>query len=392
MRRRICGGEASRPSAAGAPAPAAEGGCVTLESARTLRTPIRFKMTSTARLNLLPYSDVSPALAGPPRHAGAGHAIVGRITLGHDAWLGAGAVIRADGHFVQAGDDLMLGRGASVHIAHELYPTVIGQRVTVGANAVVHACTVNDDCVIEDDCVILDGSVLAAGVVLEAGSVVFQRSELAGGWLYAGKPAKPVRPLAPADVMMRRAALRARIEAGARDWQGADSLPAVDDSAFVANTALLRGRVRAAAHSSLWYGCRLDASAGEIVVGARSNVQDNSVLVAGAAGIRIGVDSTVGHNVTMEDCSIGDRCLIGIGSRVARGTVAQDDSFLAAGAVTTPGQVLDGGFLWGGTPARRLAPLDERKKALVLGTIVTYREYAQRLGDAQRAAAAARAA
>lgn len=349
-------------------------------------------MIPTALLNLLPYAETSPTLAGPVRFAGAGHAIIGRATLGHDAWLGAGAVIRADGHRVQAGDDLHLGRGASVHIAHEVYPAVIGHRVTVGSNAVVHACTVQDDCVIEDDCVILDGSVLAAGVVLEAGSVVFPRSELPGGWLYAGKPAKPVRELAPADLIARRAALRACNEAAAHDWQGSDSAARVDASAFIANTALLRGCVAVHAQASVWYGCRLDGSAGEITVGARSNVQDNSVLTAGAGGIRIGIDSTIGHNVTMEDCSVGDRCLIGIGSRVAPGTVAQDDSFLAAGAVTTPGQVLESGFLWGGTPARKLSPLDERKKALVLGTVVTYREYADQLKRAQAAVARARAA
>lgn len=349
-------------------------------------------MNTSAALNVLPYGDVSPQLAGPLRHAGAGHAIVGRIVLGRDAWFGAGAVIRADGHHVAAGDALQLGRGASVHIAHDVYPTLIGHNVTVGRNAVVHACTVQDDCVIEDNCVILDGSVLAPGVVLEAGSVVYPRSELTAATLYAGKPAKPVRTLTPAEIAARRAALRERNEADARDWHGADAQATLDPTAFIANTALLRGQVVALADSSVWYGCRLDATRGEIRLGARSNVQDNSVLTAAAGGIRIGVDSTIGHNVALADCTIGDRCLIGIGSEVAAGTVAEDDSFLAAGAVTAPGQVLGSGFLWGGAPARKLAPLDDRKKALVLGTIVTYCEYARELDRAQRAAGDARAA
>lgn len=349
-------------------------------------------MNLTATPNVLPYGDVAPQLAGPLRHAGAGHAIVGRITLGRDAWLGAGALMRADGHFIKAGDDLQLGRGASVHIAHDIYPTIIGDGVSVGTNAVVHACTVRDGCVIEENCVVLDGSVLAPGVVLEAGSVVFPRSELAGDTLYAGKPAKPVRALTPAEVAQRRAALRARNAAAAVEWADSDNRATLDAGAFIANTAVLRGDVTAAADSSVWYGCRLDATAGAIRIGLRSNVQDNSVLSAGAAGITIGVDTTIGHNVTMADCRIGDRCLIGIGSEVAAGTVAQDDCFLAAGAVTAPGQVLEGGWLWGGAPARKLTPLDDRKKAMVLGTIVTYVDYAHELARAQaqawRAAAA----
>jgi len=337
-------------------------------------------------LNLLAYLGTAPKLAGPPRHAAVGHALVGRITLGRDAWLGAGALIRADGHYVDAGDDLQLGRGASVHIAHDVYPTLIGHRVTVGANAVVHACTVNDDNVIEEDVVILDGSVIESGSVLEAGSVVYPRSRLAGGWLYAGKPAKPLRELAPGELAARRSALRTRNEAAAADWHDSDGAATIDPTAFVANTAALRGRVSVAAESSIWYGCRLDAAGGEIAIGLRSNVQDNSVLAAAGGAIRIGVDSTIGHNVALASCTIGDRCLIGIGSRVAPGTVAEDDVFLAAGAVTTPGQVLTSGALWGGAPARKLTELDERKRAVVLETIVTYCDYAVELARVQAAA------
>jgi carbonic anhydrase/acetyltransferase-like protein (isoleucine patch superfamily) len=350
-------------------------------------------MTTHIALNLLPYGGTSPALAGLPRHAAAGHALVGRITLGRDAWLGAGVVIRADGHYVRGGDDLHMGRGSTVHIAHDVYPTLIGDRVTVGASAVVHACTVQDDCVIEEDCVILDGSVLEPGSVLAAGSVVFPRSQLPGGWLYAGRPAKPVRELQPGELLTRRAALRSRSEAAADDWARAERPAHIDPSAFVGNTALLRGHITAAERSSIWYSCRLDAGAGEIAIGARSNVQDNSVLATPHGAIRIGVDTTIGHNVELAQCTIGDRCLIGIGSRIAPGTTVEDDVFLAAGATTTPGQVLGGGFLWGGQPARQLTALDKRKKAVVLESIITYCDYAEELARAQvQAAAAARAA
>ena len=120
-------------------------------------------MSNTSHLNLLSYLGTHPELAGPPRHAGANSAIVGRITLGRDAWLGAASVIRADGHYVRAGDDLTLGHGATIHIAHDVYPTVIGHGVTVGSNAVIHACEVRDGCIVEDGAVVLDGCVIEAG-------------------------------------------------------------------------------------------------------------------------------------------------------------------------------------------------------------------------------------
>jgi carbonic anhydrase/acetyltransferase-like protein (isoleucine patch superfamily) len=336
-------------------------------------------------LHCLPYANASPDIDGVPRAARPGHALIGRLTLGRDAWLGAGAVIRADGHFVRAGDALHLGRGATVHIAHDRFPSLIGDRVVVGRNAVVHACTLGDDCVIDDDCVVLDGSVLGPGCVLEPGSIVFPRSELNGGWLYAGAPAKPVRELQSGELAERAAALRERNEGAASDWPGDGDAPALDDGVFVASTAWLAGHVIAAAGSSVWYGCRLDARHGEIVLGARSNVQDNSVLDAGHDGIRIGADTTIGHNVGLaRGCVVGDHCLVGIGSRLAPGTLVADDCFIAAGARTEPGQRLDGGFLWGGVPARKLTALDDRKRDIVRLTIPVYQGYAQELQRAQR--------
>ena len=67
---------------------------------------------------LLAYDGVSPRFASAPAHAGAGAAVLGRATLGKSAWLGARSVIRADGHYIEIGDDFRLGARATVHIAH----------------------------------------------------------------------------------------------------------------------------------------------------------------------------------------------------------------------------------------------------------------------------------
>lgn len=342
-----------------------------------------------APLHVLPYLRELPRIDGAPRAALAGHAVVGRITLGRDAWLGAGSLIRGDGHFVRIGGRLHLGRGSTVHIAHDRYPTLIGDRVAIGANAVIHACTIGDDCAIDDDCVILDGSTVQGGCAFEPGSVVFPRSELRGGFLYGGAPARPLRELQPGELQSRHERIVARNEAAAHDWSLGDAAqaaaPAFEPSVFVADTALVAGPVEADRSSSLWYGCRFDARAGPIWIGARANVQDNSVLVAGAGGIRIGAESTIGHNVELADCTVGSRSLVGMGSRIAAGTVIGDDCFVAGGARTLPGQQLDGGFLWGGNPARKLAPLDDGKRAIVRITADVYEGYARELQRAQAA-------
>ena len=339
---------------------------------------------------ILPYNGVSPHFGGPPTFRGERAAILGRATIGAGAVLGASAVIRADGHFVQVGNTFHLGDRATVHIAHDLYPTIVGDRVTVGANAVVHACTVGNDCIIGENAVVLDGSVLENGIVLQAGSIVFPRSKLAGGQLYAGSPAKPVRALHPGEIADRGAVMDHAFRPSSDRQSVSRPEPGeggIDRSVFIASTARLRGTIAAAANSSVWFGCDLDANGGEIVVGFNTNIQDNTLIrCAPGRSFVIGNDSTIGHNVTLADCRIGDRSLIGIGSVVASGTVIEDDVLLAAGSETLEGQVLERGFLWGRRPAQKMAPLDDAKRELIAQTIVMYCGYARAFAEAERKA------
>ncbi len=333
---------------------------------------------------LLPYASVSPQFASPPAACGAGAAVLGRATIGANARLGASSVIRADGHFVRIGDDFSLGPRSTVHIAHDVYPTIIGDRVTVGENAVVHACTVGNDVVVGDGAVILDGSVVSDGVVIEPHAIVFPRSELAGGKLCAGMPARPFRDLHPGEIKERAAEIRSRADT-VEVLKPALAEGDIRAGLFVAATAKLRGRVLAAENSSIWFGCDLDADGGEILIGENSNIQDNTwIRCRPGHRFAIGPDSTIGHNVTLGDCTIGARSLIGIGSVVAEGTVIEDDVFLAAGAETTKGQVLQSGFLWGRRPAIKMATLDEAKRQLIAMTVEHYCRYARAFAAAQR--------
>ncbi len=330
--------------------------------------------------HLLAYGGVSPRFAAPPVHAGPGAAVLGRVTLGRNAWLGARTVIRADGHDVQVGDDFHLGARSTLHIAHEVFPCIVGDRVTVGENACVHACTVGSDVFIDDGTVILDGAAVADNVVFEPGSTVFPGKKIEGGFVYAGSPARPVRPLAPGEVAERRETLgRARTDDGCERTPGhrIATNSQVDGSVFIASTASVRGRLVAAPSSSIWFSNDFDAGAATITLGSRTNVQDNTVIrCATAQGVTIGQDTTVGHNVTIHDCVIGNGALIGIGSIVARGTIVQDRVLLAASARTEPGQILEAGWLYAGSPARKLAPLDRGKQAMIDMIIGHYCQYA----------------
>jgi gamma-carbonic anhydrase len=336
-------------------------------------------MASNAPL-ILPYAGQAPKLATPPAYAGLGAVVLGRVTLGRNAWLGPLSVMRADGHTVTAGDDFHLGARSTLHIAHAIFPCVVGNQVTVGENACVHACTVGNNVAIEDGTVILDGAVVEDNVVLQAGSTVFPNKRIAGGFLYAGSPVRPVRPLDASDVAERRRTISEKSKSRREPVHphvAATADSEIHDSVFIAATARVKGRIVAGPSSSIWYSNIFDAGTATISIGQRTNIQDNTVIQCTVGGVTIGHDTTVGHNVMIYDSVIGSHTLIGIGSTVAEGAVIGDHVLLAAAARTTPGQKLESGWLYGGSPARQLSRLDDGKRAMIEEIIGQYVEYAR---------------
>jgi carbonic anhydrase/acetyltransferase-like protein (isoleucine patch superfamily) len=343
-------------------------------------------MTHAASVKVvLPYGGIFPHFAAPPQHCGMHAAVLGRVSIGAHAHLGNHSVIRGDGQIVRIGDDFHLGEFSTVHIAHEIYPTIIGSGVSVGCNAVVHACTVGDECVVEDDAVILDGSVVDSGVVIAAGSVVFPRSTLKSGSLYLGSPARPLRSLESDELIRRGTKLRNETMERARAAAtGFLNLEAAQD-AFIAQSAILGGRIKLEAQASVYFSCFLDAGQGTIVIGARTNVQDNTTIQCNRQDVVIGRDTTIGHNVRLNSCRVGNRAMVGIGTVVSAGTRIDDDVLLAAGSTTNADQHLEGGWLWGGRPARPIAKLNESRRSMLMQSIDQYCTYSRNFKDVQEA-------
>lgn len=344
-------------------------------------------MPVPAALITAPYDGAVPSFASDPLHAGIGAAVLGRATLGRDAWLGRRSVIRADGHYVKIGDDFHLGPRGTVHIAHDVYPTHVGDRVTACGNAIIHACDIGDDCFLGRDVVVLDGANVGAGAALADGAVVFPRMQLEGGLLYEGQPAKPVRRIEADELKAMHARARST-ERSAADGQENPASPRIEKAGhfFLAASARVDGRVTAAGDSSIWFGCDVEAGNFVIELGDKVNVQDNTTIRCLERRVSIGDGSTIGHNVLMTDCEVGTDSLIGMGATLAPGTVVEADVLLAAGAQTTSGQVLAGGWLYGGRPARQLAKLDDQKRGLIRFTAPMYREYGHRFAGEPGAA------
>jgi carbonic anhydrase/acetyltransferase-like protein (isoleucine patch superfamily) len=150
--------------------------------------------------------------------------------------------------------------------------------------------------------------------------------------------------------------------------------PQVDPTAYVQATAQLIGAVELGREASVWFHSVLRADGYPIRVGARSNIQDNSTLhvATGRHATIVGDDVTVGHNVVLHACTVGNRCLIGIGAIVLDRCVVGDECIIGAGSLLTPGTVIPPGHLALGSPAKVVRPIRDAERAHVLQSAANY--------------------
>ncbi|HLG52722.1 MAG TPA: gamma carbonic anhydrase family protein [Steroidobacteraceae bacterium] len=160
-----------------------------------------------------------------------------------------------------------------------------------------------------------------------------------------------------------------------REWR-----PRLGARVWVDPTATVIGRVTIGDDASVWPVAVLRGDVNFIEIGARTSIQDGSVLhvasarLGGGDGIPllIGEECTVGHRVILHACTIGRRCLIGMGAIVMDGAVAGDEVIIGAGSVVPAGKQLPPRTLWFGSPARQVRALTERELAMLAESAAHY--------------------
>lgn len=152
-----------------------------------------------------PFKGIHPELAaGAWVHPRA--TVIGEVTLGENASVWPGAVVRGDVNSIHIGAASNIQDNSVLHVSHKTPenpaggPLVIGERVTVGHTVILHACTIEDECLIGMGSIILDRAVVKKHVLLGAGSLVPEGKVLESGYLYLGRPAKMVRELTPEEI------------------------------------------------------------------------------------------------------------------------------------------------------------------------------------------------
>lgn len=150
-----------------------------------------------------------------------------------------------------------------------------------------------------------------------------------------------------------------------------DHRPVIGERVYVDPAAAVIGEVRIGDDSSIWPFAALRGDVNHIDIGARTSVQDGSVLhvthkraeLPDGWPLIVGDDVTVGHKVTLHGCTLGNRIIVGIGTIILDGVTVEDDVMIGAGTLVPPGKTLASGYLYLGSPAKPVRPLTEEEIA-----------------------------
>lgn len=156
--------------------------------------------------------------------------------------------------------------------------------------------------------------------------------------------------------------------------------PQLGRGVFVDPSAVVIGDVELAEDCSVWPLTVIRGDMQRIRIGARTSVQDGSVLHITHAGpfnpdgypLNVGEDVTIGHKVLLHGCSIGNRVLVGMGSIVMDGAVVEDEVIIGAGSLVPAQRRLASGFLYMGSPARQVRPLTDKERSFFAYTAANY--------------------
>jgi carbonic anhydrase/acetyltransferase-like protein (isoleucine patch superfamily) len=145
---------------------------------------------------ILPVNDITPKI-GSNCFVAENSTIVGDVIIGEQCSIWFNAVVRGDVNSIRIGDRVNIQDGAIIHCTYQKAKTVIGNRCNIGHNAIIHGCRLHDNVMIGMGAIIMDHAVIESFSIVGAGSVVLENTVVETGFIYAGSPAKKIKPISP---------------------------------------------------------------------------------------------------------------------------------------------------------------------------------------------------
>jgi gamma-carbonic anhydrase len=141
-----------------------------------------------------PYRGVYPKIAASC-YIDTSAQLIGDIEIGERSSVWCNVTIRGDVNYIRIGEESNVQDNSVIHVEHDVYPTILGDRVTIGHSVTLHGCVVEDDCLIGIGAIVLNGARIGQGSVVAAGALVPERMQIPPGSMVMGVPAKVKREI-----------------------------------------------------------------------------------------------------------------------------------------------------------------------------------------------------
>jgi carbonic anhydrase/acetyltransferase-like protein (isoleucine patch superfamily) len=125
--------------------------------------------------------------------------VVGDVVFGDHCSIWFNAVVRGDVHYIKIGNKVNIQDGSVIHCTYQKHPTIIGNNVSIGHNAIVHGCTIHDNVLIGMGAIVMDNCIVESNSIIAAGAILTQNTHVPSGSIFAGVPAKKVKDIVQSD-------------------------------------------------------------------------------------------------------------------------------------------------------------------------------------------------
>ncbi len=145
---------------------------------------------------ILPVRDILPKIA-ESCYLAENSTVIGDVVIGEKSSIWFNAVVRGDVNSIRIGKYVNIQDGAIIHCTYQKAKTVIGDRCNIGHNAIIHGCRLHDNVLVGMGAIIMDHAIIESFSIIGAGSVVLENTIVESGFIYAGTPAKKIKPITP---------------------------------------------------------------------------------------------------------------------------------------------------------------------------------------------------
>ena len=318
--------------------------------------------------------------------------IIGNTSIRKGTKILDDAVIRGDGKKIQIGENCLLKKRSTVHVASDFMGTKIGNNCFIEEFAIIHACSIGNNVKVGENCVVMDGSYIGDYSIILPDTLIPPGKTFEKFSLISGSPAKLIKNI---DIKYYNNFNNLKSESKfifkkylKKINLNFQSIELDENNTFIAPDSAIGCNTLTKPNSSIWFSTVLYSpdNKGTVYLGKGSNIQDNSIFNTKGKDIYIGDKVTIGHNVIINGAiKVYDNAVIGMGSILEENCIVEKNAFIGANSYVNKNTIVPEGKIYAGNPAKFFRNVTQQEKEFFSLGQKTYekltKEYLKKLYD-----------